>query len=144
MKKWIWIIIGAAIVIIGVSLVVSRPAMKNMFKGMIFIDQPQEIRVGEDTVEISCAYGCKIPVSEIVSVELLEEIPPFKLGLDGWYTRKFAKGRFLLKNGEKCMFFVHREPPCIEMRTTDELYYLNGMSKEETERLFGELKNKQP
>ena len=56
-------------------------------------------------------------------------------------TGKYSKGHFLLENDEKCMLFVrHKMTPYIEIRTTDNLYYLNGATEEETMELFGKLK----
>ncbi len=105
--------------------------------------RPQQITVGEESVKISGMYGREIPLAEIVSVEILEKLPPIKMRINGSSTGKYSKGHFLLENGEKCMLFVrHKTPPYIEMRTSDNLFYFNGSNEEETLSLFTKLKEK--
>lgn len=106
--------------------------------------RPQQITVGEDSVRISGMYGREIPVADIVSVELLEALPHIKMRTNGSSTGRYSKGHFLLENGEKCMLFVrHKMPPYIEIRTSDNLYYLNGATEGETMRLLEALKEKE-
>ena len=106
--------------------------------------RPQQIMVGEDSVKISGMYGREIPVADIVSVELLEKLPHIKMRTNGSSTGRYSKGHFLLENGEKCMLFVrHKMPPYIEIRTSHNLYYLNGATEGETMRLFEALKEKE-
>ena len=125
--KWTLVILGLSMVFVAV--IVARSS------------RPQQITVGEESVTISGMYGREIPVADIVSVELLEQLPPIKMRTNGSSTGKYSKGHFLLENDEKCMLFVrHRMPPYIEIRTVDNLYYLNGASEEETLELFGKLK----
>ena len=111
---------------------------------LAFSNRSSKIEVGEETVSISGMYGRDIPVSEIVSVELLEKLPPVRMRTNGSSTGKILKGHFLLANGEKCMMFIRREAPYIELRTTDNLYYLNGVNEEETETLYQQLKTLKP
>ena len=122
-SKLTWVILGLAMVFVAVIIATSS--------------RPQQITVGEETVVISGMYGKEIPVADIVSVELLEELPAIKMRTNGSDTGKYLKGHFLLKNGENCIIFVRYDmPPFIELRTTDGLYYLNMSSKEETLSLF--------
>ena len=70
--------------------------------------------------------------------------PPIKMHTNGSSTGKYSKGHFLLEDDEKCMLFVrHKMPPYIEIRTSDNLYYLNGATEGETMRLFEALKEKE-
>lgn len=102
------------------------------------------ITVGAETVKISGSYGREIPISDIVSVDLLDEMPPIAMRTNGSDTGNRLKGHFKLKNGEKCLLFVKKQAPYIELRTTDALYYLNADGKEETEHLFQQLKQVKP
>ena len=102
------------------------------------------ITVGEETVKISGSYGREIPVSDIVSVDLLDALPPIAMRTNGSDTGNRLKGHFKLKNGEKCLLFVKKQAPYIELHTADQLYYLNADGKEETEQLFQQLKQLEP
>lgn len=124
--KWTLVIIGLTVVFIVAILT--------------FSNQSPKIEVGEETISISGMYGSEIPVSGIVSVELLEKMPPVKMRTNGSSTHKYNKGHFLLKSGENCMMFIHNEAPYIELRTTNNLYYFNGSTREETTELFEKVK----
>ena len=106
--------------------------------------RPTKITVGEENIKISGLYGRKIPIADIVSVELLDEMPPIAMRTNGSDTGSQAKGHFRFSNGESCMLFIHKQPPYIQMRTIDDLYYLNLSDKEKTIALFETLKNLQP
>jgi hypothetical protein len=106
--------------------------------------RPTRITVGEEVVKISGMYGREIPASDIVSVDLLDAMPPIAMRTNGSNTGNRLKGHFKLKSGEKCMIFVVKQAPYIELRTTDALYYLNADGKEETEHLFQQLKQVKP
>ena len=126
------------------ALVITGLSVAFVIILVAFSNRSSNIEVGEETVSISGMYGRDIPTAEIVSVELLEKLPPVRMRTNGSSTGKSLKGHFLLANGEKCMIFVRRESPYIELRTTDNLYYLNGADKEETESLYEQLKALKP
>ena len=128
-SKLFWVLMGLTLVFVVTIFALSS--------------HPQNITVGEETVKISGMYGREIPVSEIVSVELLEKLPTMHR-TNGSDVGKYKKGHFRLKNGEKCMVYICIESPYIELRTTNNLYYLNTSEKEKTIELFEELKNKLP
>lgn len=106
--------------------------------------RPTRITVGEETVKISGLYGREIPVSDIVSVDLLDEMPPIAMRTNGSDTGNQAKGHFRFSNGDKCMLFIHKKAPYIQLRTTEDLYYLNYSDKEKTVELFETLKELEP
>lgn len=128
--KWALVITGLTVVFIVAIL--------------SFSNQSPKIEVGEETISISGMYGTDIPVSEIVSVELLEKLPPVKMRTNGSSTHKCHKGHFLLKNGEKCMMFIRNEAPYIELRTMNNLFYLNGANEEETVSLYEKINALKP
>lgn len=109
-----------------------------------FSNRSPKIEVGEETVSISGMYGRDIPTAEIVSVDLLEKMPAVKMRTNGSSTSKYNKGHFLLANGEKCMMFIRNKAPYIELRTTGNLYYLNGANEEETVKLYEQIKALKP
>lgn len=106
--------------------------------------RPTRIAVGEEAIKISGMYGREIPVSDIVSVDLLEEMPRIVSRINGSDTGNRLKGHFRLKGGEKCILFIVRKAPYIEMRTTDALYYLNDNDREKTETLYRQIKELKP
>lgn len=106
--------------------------------------RPTKITVEEEHIKISGLYGREIPISDIVSMELLDEMPPIAMRTNGSDTGNQAKGHFRFSNGESCMLFIHKQAPYIQLRTTDELYYLNLSDKEKTVELFDTLKELQP
>ena len=127
-----------------IALVILGLTMAFVVVIIAMSSRPQQIMVGEDSVRISGMYGREIPVADIVSVELLEKLPHIKMRTNGSSTGKYSKGHFLLEDDEKCMLFVrHKMPPYIELRTSDNLYYLNGATEGETMRLFEALKEKE-
>ena len=124
-KTALWINVGAVAIVIIIFALINRTP---------------KIEVGEETVSISGIYGREIPVSEIVSVELLEAMPPIAQRINGGSTMRCDKGHYRLKNGEKCMMFIRNQAPYIELRTTDNLYYFNSDSEEKTLQILSEIK----
>ena len=112
--------------------------------GLAMSFRPTRITVGEETIKISGMYGREIPVADIVSVDLLDEMPPIAMRTNGSDTGNQAKGHFMFKNGEKGMLFIHKQAPYIQLRTKDNLYYLNLSDKEKTVELFNTMKKLQP
>lgn len=106
--------------------------------------RPTKITVGEENVKVSGMYGREIPIADVVSVELLDEMPPIRQRTNGSDTGNRLKGHFVLKSGEKCIIFIRKQAPYIEMRTTDNLYYFNADSKQQTDQLYQEIKTRKP
>ena len=129
-SKLFWVLMGLTLVFVVTIFALSS--------------HPQNITVGEETVKISGMYGCEIPIAEIVSVELLDEMPPISMRTNGSATGSRLKGHFLLKSGENCMIFIRRQAPYIELRSTGNLFYFNADSKEETDHLYQEIKTRKP
>lgn len=129
-QKGSWVLTGIVLVAVAILLVLSFRA-------------PQ-ITVGEETIKISGMYGREIPVSEVVSVTLLDEMPPISQRVNGSDVGKQLKGYFKFGNGDKGLLFIYKEAPYIQLRTTDHLYYLNFSDKEKTEELFETLKKLAP
>ena len=127
----------AAIVITGLSLAFAVVLL-------LFSNQTPKIEVGEEAVSISGMYGRDIPLSEIVSVALLDKMPPVAIRTNGSSTGKANKGYFKLESGEKCMLFTQNKAPYIEIRTTDNLYYINGDTEAETLEIWSKLKQQIP
>lgn len=126
-----------ALISTGVSMLIVAVVLILSFR-------PTKITVEEEHIKISGMYGREIPIADIVSVELLDEMPPIAMRTNGSDTGNQAKGHFRFSNGESCMLFIHKKAPYIQLRTTTDLYYLNFSDKEKTVELFETLKNLQP
>ena len=122
-----------ALISTGVSILIVAVVLILSFR-------PTKITVEEEHIKISGMYGREIPIADIVSVELLDEMPPIAMRTNGSDTGKQAKGHFRFRNGESCMLFIHKKAPYIQMRTTDNLYYINGDTEEETLDIFSKVK----
>ena len=87
-------------------------------------------------------YHATIPVADIVSDSVWEHWPGIALRTNGMSTNKVNMGYFKLKNGEKCMMFIHEDGgPLLELRTADGgLYYLNCVTEEETLEMIEKVK----
>lgn len=127
-SKLAWVIVGVSMVFVVVIL--------------LFASKPTKIEVGEESISISGMYGREIPISGIVSVELLEKMPSIAVRTNGSSTGRYNKGHFRLSNGENCLLFTRNQAPYIELRTTDNLYYINGDTEEETIEILSKIKEK--
>ena len=87
-------------------------------------------------------YHVMIPVADIISDSVCEHWPGIALRTNGMSTNKVNMGHFKLKNGEKCMMFIHEDGgPLLELRTVDGgLYYLNCATEEETLEMIEKVK----
>ncbi|MBP5395799.1 MAG: DUF3784 domain-containing protein [Bacteroidales bacterium] len=112
---------------ISIVFVITLVAMTN---------KSTKIDVDKEAIHISGMYGRDIPLTSVVSAKKISQLPPVAMRTNGTSTGKYNKGHYLLKNGEKCMMFVRKQPPYIELRTSDGgLYYLNGANGAETQLL---------
>lgn len=127
-SKLTWVIVGLSMVFVVVVF--------------LFASKSSKIEVNEEAISISGMYGCNIPMSKIVSVELLEKMPSIAMRTNGSSTGKYNKGHFRLKNGESCMLFIRNQAPYIELRTSDNLFYINGDTEEETLGILSQIKEK--
>ena len=118
-SKWALVIIALTMVSVVVVIVVSS--------------KPASISLGGESFKTSGGYGIEVRYDEIVSMEILEKMPAMKMRINGSSTAGVSKGWFLTKEGEKCLLFVnYNGGPYIELRTADQLVYMNCASREKT------------
>ena len=102
--------------------------------------KPAVITAEEDRISINGFYGKEIPYSDIISVEILDEMPAMQMRVNGSSIGNINKGHYLTKEGEKCLLFVtYNGGPYIEIRTSDKLIYMNCASKEKTLEVISRL-----
>ena len=87
-------------------------------------------------------YHATIPVADIISDSVWEQWPGIAMRTNGMSTNKVNMGHFKLKNGEKCMMFIHEDGgPLLELRTIDGgLYYFNCATEEKTLEMIEKVK----
>ncbi|MCQ2303807.1 MAG: PH domain-containing protein [Bacteroidales bacterium] len=105
--------------------------------------KPANISTDEDHISISGFYGRDIPYSEIISVEVLDEMPAMQMRLNGSSAGGVNKGRFLTEDGEKCLLFVNDDvEPYIEIRTADQLFFMNCVTPDATLHLVRKMRER--
>ena len=108
---------------------------------LVKADRPAGIKVGEGALHVSGMYGRDFPMDQIVSMEVLDEMPVMRMRTNGSSFKNKNKGHFLTMDEEKCLLYVtYNGGPYIELRTADDLIYLNCDTSEETKMLIEELR----
>ena len=125
-SKWTLVILGLTVVIVVILLVVSS--------------KPATVSLDYNGFKTNGVYGVNVRYGDIVSMEVLEEMPPMEKRVNGSTAGGVHKGVFLTKDDEKCLLFVNdKGGPCIEIRTADRLIYMNCPSREQTLEVISRL-----
>ena len=119
---------------------------------MFLIDYGNTITVNNDVIEIKGDYAMDIPLSDIDTVLLVEQLPSIKLRTNGISTNKVNIGNFKTSDGDKCRLYVNKSTPMfVEIRcqqTTDNgqqtsskssLIFINKKTVEETKMLYDKI-----
>lgn len=128
---------------IAVTLLVIALACIPVF----MVDYGNTVTVNDDVVEIKGDYAMNIPVSDIDTVLLVEQLPSIKLRTNGISTRKVNIGNFKMSDGNKCRLYVNKDVSLfIEIKcqkANDEsqksLIFINRKTVEETKALYEEI-----
>ena len=120
---------------------------------VLFVNYSNEIIVNNDAIEIKGEYAMEIPLSDIDTVLLIEQLPEINYRSNGISTRKVDIGKFKMSDGNKCRLYINKSTPSfIEIRcqqTTDDgqqtssqnLIFVNRKTVEETKMLYEEIFN---
>lgn len=106
-------------------------------KGMV----PPSVTLHDNTLEISGMYGVKIPNDQIVSIELIDQLPEVLVKTDGFNFANTLKGNFRLKEIGKGKLFIQKDvPPFVKivLKASDYLL-INYENPDETRSLYSEL-----
>ena len=114
---------------------------------MFLIDYGNTITVNNEVIEIEGDYAMDIPLSDIDTVLLVEQLPSIKLRTNGISTNNFKTS-----DGDKCRLYVNNSTPMfVEIRcqqTTDNgqqtsskssLIFINKKTVEETKMLYDKI-----
>ena len=115
----------------------------------LFMNYSNEVVVGNDVIEIKGEYAMTIPVSEIDTVLLIEELPSIRARANGISTRKVNIGKFKMSDGEKANLYINKNVDMfIEIKLNAQcsmpeadLIFINRKTVEETKALYEEIFN---
>ncbi|MBO7288065.1 MAG: hypothetical protein J6U85_07540 [Bacteroidales bacterium] len=115
----------------------------------LFMNYSNEVVVGNDVIEIKGEYAMAIPVSEIDTVLLIEELPSIRTRADGISTRKVNIGKFKMIGGDKANLYINKNVDMfIEIKlnahnsqSKADLIFINRKTVEETKALYEEIFN---
>ena len=114
----------------------------------LFMNYSNEVVVGDGVVEIKDEYAMTIPVSDIDTVLLVEELPSIKTRTNGISTRKVNIGKFKMSDGNKCRLYINKDVDAfVEIRFVaqgsqpQDLVFINRKTVEETKALYEEIVN---
>lgn len=130
---------------IAVTLLVIALACIPVF----MVDYENTVTVNDDVIEIKGDYAMNIPVSEIDTVLLVEQLPSIKLRTNGISTRKVNIGNFKMSDGNKCRLYINKDVDAfVEIRLVAQgsqpkadLIFINRKTVEETKALYEEIFN---
>ncbi len=119
---------------------------------MFLVNYGNTITVNNEVIEIEGDYAMDIPLSDIDTVLLVEQLPSIKLRTNGISTNKVNIGNFKTSDGDKCRLYINNSTPMfVEIRcqqTTDNgqqtsskssLIFINKKTVEETKMLYDEI-----
>ena len=115
----------------------------------LFMNYSNEVVVGNDVIEIKGEYAMTIPVSEIDTVLLIEELPSIRTRANGISTRKVNIGKFKMSDGDKANLYINKNVDMfIEIKLNAQcsmpeadLIFMNRKTVEETKALYEEIFN---
>ena len=129
---------------IAVTLLVIALACIPVF----MVDYGNTVTVNDDVIEIKGDYAMNIPVSDIDTVLLVEQLPSIKLRTNGISTRKVNIGNFKMSDGNKCRLYINKDVDAfVEIRLVaqgsqpQDLVFINRKTVEETKALYEEIVN---
>ena len=111
---------------------------------VIFVGKTPTFEIYNDIVIIrDMMYPANIPNYTIKSIRLIDKLPSVLYRLNGYGGIKRWKGIFGIKNGiyKKAYLYVdnHLKGPVIELRTANNLIYINLQTEEQTKQLYDEM-----
>ncbi|MCR2822236.1 DUF3784 domain-containing protein [Lederbergia panacisoli] len=100
-----------------------------------------EVKVNHESLEISGMYGVKWPVEDIMSVELLDELPEVIMKSNGFASAGQLKGHFQLEEpyGSGLLFVNGKNSPYLYVATKKDFLILNRKNSEDTINIYESL-----
>ena len=131
------------------SIIVIAVFFMVLLAPTLFMIYGNEVVVGNDVIEIKGEHAMTIPVSEIDTVLLIEELPSIRTRADGISTRKVNIGKFKMIGGDKANLYINKNVDMfIEIKLKAQssmpeadLIFINRKTVEETKALYEEIFN---
>lgn len=111
---------------------------------VIFVGKTPIFEIYSDIIIIrDMMYPANIPNYTIKSIRMIDKLPGVLYRLNGYGGIKRWKGVFGMKNGiyKKAYLYVdnHLKGPVIELRTANNLIYINLKTEEQTKQLYDKM-----
>lgn len=111
---------------------------------VIFVGKTPTFEIYSDIIIIrDMMYPANISNYTIKSIRMIDKLPGVLYRLNGYGGIKRWKGVFGMKNGinKKAYLYVdnHFKGPVIELRTANDLIYINLQTEEQTKQLYNEM-----
>lgn len=112
---------------------------------VFLVNYGNTITVNNNVIEIEGDYAMTIPLSDIDTVLLVEQLPSIKLRTNGISTAKVNIGNFKMSDGNKCRLYINNSTPmfveirCQQTSSKSSLIFINKKTVEETKMLFDEI-----
>lgn len=130
-KKMYWIMgILTFVVVVSIGVLTYFGLLEN------------NVTIEDEMLIVSGMYGVEWKLSEIETVELLDDLPNVKVKTNGFATEGQLKGRFLLeKPYDGGLLYVRTKagPPYLYVTTADDYFILNRTDEQETKTLYETL-----
>lgn len=87
-------------------------------------------------------YGVDVPKTDILNIEIVDELPPIKERSNGFAGNNLCKGEFVLEDDSKCKLFINKEIPIfVRIACKDDVLYINFKDSLETQNLYQSICN---
>ena len=113
---------------------------------MFLVNYGNTITVNNEVIEIEGDYAMDIPLSDIDTVLLVEQLPSIKLRTNGISTNKVNIGNFKTSDGDRCRLYINNSTPMfVEIRLDAHgsqptaLIFINKKTVEETKALYDKI-----
>ena len=125
-------LIAGAVIIAAAAIAVAL-MMTNDSKDAQF-------SVDDSALNITCSFGVTVPLDEIESLELTQDVPQVASKDNGAGLGSMQKGQYTLEGGVKARLYIDEEAPVfIRFSHGGEVYYLSAESEDATRALFEQL-----
>ncbi|MBO4573744.1 MAG: hypothetical protein J5708_00260, partial [Bacteroidales bacterium] len=86
-------------------------------------------------------YPAFIPNDAIKSIRLVYKMPGVGMRINGYGGLKTWKGFYRIKDIRRCILYVedHNKGPFVEIKTTNDLFYINFKNAEQTQQLYDNM-----
>lgn len=126
------------------SFIFAMVVMLGLLIGIIamftYSLQDNTIEIKGETIHIGGDYGTDLPINNIQSIELVNELPDISLKINGFALETIEKGYFKTSEGEKVKLLINSQNKPIILITTntnEKIYY--AAKEKSNQEIFNQL-----